>query len=136
MSNHSPKLLIVDDEPAFRKALRLPLAARGFDVAEAKSGEEALVLLAGRPVDVVLLDLNMPGLDGLETCRRIRRMFPATAIVMVSVCDGEKDQAQAKEAGADDYVTKPFRLREMIARIHAVLDRRPLPPRVEVASQP
>jgi two-component system KDP operon response regulator KdpE len=121
--NANSKLLIVDDEPALRKALRTSLTASGFDVSEARNGDEALALLPHAPVDVVLLDINMPGKSGIEVCRRIRDLSMHTGIVMVTVRDSEEDKVQALEAGADDFITKPYRLREMVARLHAVLRR-------------
>jgi len=117
------KLLIVDDEPALRKALRTSLTASGFEVAEARSGEEALTLLARMSADIVLLDISMPGMSGIEACRRIRHLSARTGIMMVTVRDSEDDKVQALEAGADDFITKPYRLREMIARLHAMLRR-------------
>jgi len=117
------KVLIVDDDPAFRRALLTSLAASGFDVSEARNGEEALIVLRDKPCDIVLLDINMPGMGGIETCRRIRNLSPRIGILMVTVRDAEEDKVQALEAGADDFVTKPYRLREMIARLHAVRRR-------------
>jgi two-component system KDP operon response regulator KdpE len=125
-------VLIVDDDPAFRRALLTSLAASGFDVAEARTGEEALLVLRDRPCDIVLLDINMPGMGGIETCRRIRNLSPRIGILMVTVRDAEEDKVQALEAGADDFVTKPYRLREMIARLHAV--RRRLSPPDEASA--
>jgi two-component system KDP operon response regulator KdpE len=127
----SGRLLIVDDEPALRRALRTALAATGFAVAEARDGEEALSALRRGPADLVLLDINMPGLSGIEVCRRIRDGSQQIGIVMVTVRESEEDKVEALEAGADDFVTKPYRLRELIARLHAVLRRskaRSLPP--------
>jgi two-component system KDP operon response regulator KdpE len=121
--NVNSKLLIVDDEPALRKALRTSLTASGFDVSEARNGDEALALLPQSPVDLVLLDINMPGTSGIEICRKIRDSSIHTGIVMVTVRDSEEDKVQALEAGADDFITKPYRLREMVARLHAVLRR-------------
>lgn len=123
MPSENCELLIVDDDPGFRRALRTSLAASGFDVSEARNGEEALILLRQKPVDVVLLDINMPGLSGTEVCRKIRDLSPRVGILMVTVRDAEEDKVQALEAGADDFVTKPYRLREMIARLRAVRRR-------------
>ena len=123
MSNGNYKLLIVDDEPALRKALRTSLTASGFSVSEARNGDEALSMLPHTPVDVVLLDINMPGTTGIDVCRRIRSSSLRTGIIMVTVRDSEEDKVQALEAGADDFITKPYLLREMIARLHAVLRR-------------
>jgi two-component system KDP operon response regulator KdpE len=92
-------------------------------VEEVGTGTEAVGLLQRRSFDLVLLDINMPGLNGLEACRKIRSIAPQTGIVMVTVRDSEEDKVRALEAGADDYVTKPFRFRELVARIGAVLRR-------------
>jgi two-component system KDP operon response regulator KdpE len=116
-------VLIVDDEPALRRVLRTSLSAGGFTVEEARSGEEALGVAQNRAFDLVLLDINMPGIGGVEACRRLRDLSPRTGIVMVTVRDLEDDKVMALEAGADDYITKPFRLRELIARLRAVLRR-------------
>jgi two-component system KDP operon response regulator KdpE len=113
----------VDDEPSLRKVLRTSLSAGGFNVEEARSGEEALGVAQHKTFDLVLLDINMPGIGGVEACRRIRDLSPRAGIVMVTVRDLEDDKVQALEAGADDYITKPFRLRELIARLRAVLRR-------------
>jgi two-component system KDP operon response regulator KdpE len=116
-------VLVVDDEPAWRKAICTSLAANGFDVAEAGTGSEAVGAFQQRLFDLVLLDVNMPGMDGLEACRQIREFAPRTGIVMVTVLDDEEDVVQALEAGADDYVTKPFRFGELMAHLRAVLRR-------------
>ncbi len=116
-------VLVVDDEPSLRKVLRTSLSACGFTVEEARSGEEALGAAQNHAFDLILLDINMPGIGGVETCRRIRDLTPRAGIVMVTVRDQEDDKVHALEAGADDYVTKPFRLRELIARLRAVLRR-------------
>jgi two-component system KDP operon response regulator KdpE len=116
-------LLVVDDEPAMRRVLRSSLGVIGYAVEEAGCGEDALGALQRRPADLVLLDINMPGIGGIETCRRIRELNPSTGIVMISVRGREDDKVQALESGADDYVTKPFRLRELLARLQSVLRR-------------
>jgi two-component system KDP operon response regulator KdpE len=113
----------VDDEPALRKTLRSSLSASGFVVAEARSGEEALGVVQQQAFDLVLLDINMPGAGGFDTCRKIRSFAPQVGIIMVTVRDSENDKVHALEAGADDYVTKPFRLRELVARLRAVQRR-------------
>src|SRR5262245_12373964 len=119
----SNRVLVVDDEFALRSALRKSLTAGGFNVEEARSGEEAVSAIREQPYDLVLLDINMPGVGGVEACRKIRVLAPQTGIVMVTVRDAENDKVDALEAGADDYVTKPFRLRELMARLRAVLRR-------------
>jgi two-component system KDP operon response regulator KdpE len=116
-------VLVVDDEPALRKVIRTSLAASGFSVEEAGTGNEAVDAVHGRMFDLVLLDVNMPGMSGVEACRQIRVLAPRTGIVMVTVRDAEEDKVRALEAGADDYVTKPFRFRELVARLGAVLRR-------------
>lgn len=114
---------MVDDEPSLRKVIRASLSAGGYTVEEVGTGSDAVALLQRRSFDLILLDINMPGLDGLEACRKIRSLAPQTGIVMVTVRDAEEDKVRALEAGADDYVTKPFRFRELVARIGAVLRR-------------
>jgi two-component system KDP operon response regulator KdpE len=116
-------VLIVDDEPALRNALRISLAAAGFAVEEARNGAEAVEMVEEQQFDLVLLDMNMPGTNGMTACRGIRKIAPQTGIVMVTVKDLEEDKIKALEAGADDYITKPFRLRELIARLRAILRR-------------
>jgi two-component system KDP operon response regulator KdpE len=116
-------ILIVDDDASVRRALHATLQTLGFGTSEASGGEKALVLARAVSFDVVLLDINMPGMDGLETCRRLRKQFPRIAILMLSVRDSEEDKVQALEAGADDYVTKPFHIRELTARVRAAVRR-------------
>jgi two-component system, OmpR family, KDP operon response regulator KdpE len=116
-------VLVVDDEAPLRKVLQTTLTARGFSVEEAGSAERALDLMQERTFDLVLLDINMPGMGGIEACRRIRSSAPQAAIVMVTVRDAEADIVQSLEAGADDYITKPFRFGELVARLRAVLRR-------------
>jgi two-component system, OmpR family, KDP operon response regulator KdpE len=115
--------LVVDDEPSFRRVLRTSLASSGFAIEEARSGEEAVAILAQSAFDLVLLDVNMPGIGGVEACREIRAHMPKIGIVMVTVQDGEGEIVKALEAGADDYITKPIRFRELVARLRAVLRR-------------
>jgi two-component system, OmpR family, KDP operon response regulator KdpE len=117
------RVLIVDDENALRQALRTLLEVSGFAVEEAASGEEALKVFNRAPLDLVLLDINMPGIGGIETCRRLREMERRVGIVMVTVQGTEEDKVRALDAGADDFITKPYRYRELLARIHAVLRR-------------
>jgi two-component system KDP operon response regulator KdpE len=116
-------VLVVDDEPALRRVFRTSLAACGFVVEEARSGEEAVDILPQHPFDLILLDINMPGIGGVEACREIRALAPKVGILMVTVRDAENDMVRALEAGADDYVTKPVRFRELVARMRAILRR-------------
>ena len=126
-------ILVVDDEPAIRRALRPPLMELGFQVAEASRGEEALLVLRNMQCDAVLLDMNMPGMGGIETLRRIRAFSPRLPVLMLTVRDQEEDKVEALELGADDYVTKPFSTRELIARIRSTVRRMRAPARHEDA---
>jgi len=117
------RLLIVEDDSALRRSLRTTLDVMGFDVGEASNGEEGLVRLRMVDYEAVLLDINMPGMGGIETCRRIRRVYTKMPIVMLTVRDSEDDKVEALEAGADDYVTKPFHFEEVLARLQALLRR-------------
>ena len=121
------RVLVVDDEPQIRRVLRSTLASRGYEVQDAPSGEDALAALRQSRFDLVLLDVNMPGLGGLEACREIRA-GSAAAIIMLTVSDSEEDKVGALDAGADDYVTKPFGMPELLARIRAALRRLPAYP--------
>jgi two-component system KDP operon response regulator KdpE len=116
-------VLVVDDERSIRVSLRTILASIGFEVIEAARGEEALSLVRTAQPDAVLLDINMPGLDGIDVCRIIRRESARLPIIMLTVQDKEDQKIEALDAGADDYITKPFQLRELIARLRAVLRR-------------
>jgi two-component system KDP operon response regulator KdpE len=133
MSQDAIRILLVDDESAIRRALRPPLLDLGFQVVEASRGEEALQQLRAATFDVVLLDINMPGIGGRETLRRIRLFAPRLPIIMVTVRDGEEEKVEALELGADDYVTKPFGMRELIARIRSTVRRMRAPARSEDA---
>jgi two-component system KDP operon response regulator KdpE len=123
MANKRINTLLVDDEASFRRALKTSLSALGYGTEESRNGEEALELLHQGSFDLILLDINMPGIGGVETCREIRARALNVGVVMVSVRDGENDLVQALEAGADDYITKPIRFRELLARMGAVLRR-------------
>lgn len=116
------KVLIVDDEPQVRRVLRTALIPRGIEVTDVPSGEEALESLRREIPDVILLDLKMPGLDGIETCRLIRDCSEVP-ILIVSARNTEREKIEALETGADDYVTKPFGIDELVARIRAVTRR-------------
>jgi len=117
-------ILVVDDEPQLRRAMRATLTDLGYSVIEARTGEEALEVLRRDPTDLVLLDLNMPGIGGLETCRAIRQSFDIP-IIILSVRNTERDKVEALDAGADDYVTKPYGIQELLARIRAAIRRTP-----------
>jgi two-component system KDP operon response regulator KdpE len=121
---NNSRILVVDDEPRLRQALRSTLSALGFVVADAESGEAALEILRAERFDLILLDINMPGISGFETCRAIRARSDAS-IVMLSVRDRAGDKIEALDAGADGYVTKPFDVNELLARIRATLRRTP-----------
>lgn len=120
----SARILIVDDDPQIRRVMRTTLIAQGFEVADAKSGEEAIEKFRENKYDLILLDMNMGGMDGIETCREIRSGSDV-GIVMLTVRDAEKDKIAALDAGADDYVTKPFSAPELMARVRAALRRLP-----------
>jgi two-component system, OmpR family, KDP operon response regulator KdpE len=113
------KILVVEDESVMRRVLRAGLTIHGYDVVEAESGEEALDRLTGEWCDLVLLDLNLPGIDGIDTCRAIRADSDVPVIV-VSIRDSEKDRAAAHAAGANGYVTKPFSVDTILSRIQEV----------------
>jgi two-component system KDP operon response regulator KdpE len=118
------RVLVVDDEPQIRRVLRSTLTARGYEVHEARTGEDALESIRENRFDLVLLDVSMPGLSGLAACREIRA-GSEVAIIMLTVSDSEEDKVAALDAGADDYVTKPFGTPELLARIRAALRRLP-----------
>jgi two-component system KDP operon response regulator KdpE len=123
MSQSHGKVLIVDDESAIRRALHNTLHGMGFDVDDASSGEAALDLVGEAGYDVILLDINMPGIGGIRACREMRRRLPRLGILMLTVRDREEDKVTALDAGADDYITKPFNIRELAARIRAAVRR-------------
>ena len=118
------RILVVDDEPQIRRIMRTTLTGAGYEIDDAKTGEEALVKLRDFRPDLVLLDINMPGMGGLAACRAIRS-DTSVAIVMLSVRNAEADKVEALDAGADDFVTKPFSTPELLARIRAALRRVP-----------
>ena len=118
------RILVVDDEPAIRRFLRTALAAQQYRVEEAESGEEALAFLGRNKVELIVLDLGLPGMDGLGVVRRFREAGNATPIVILSSRDDEAGKVAALDAGADDYVSKPFGVEELSARIRAALRHR------------
>jgi DNA-binding response OmpR family regulator len=115
-------ILLVDDEEAVQKLLRFPLEREGFRVVAARDGEEALQRFAEEPIDLVVLDLMLPKLDGLEVCKRLRTAS-SVPIIMLTARDDELDKVLGLELGADDYITKPFSIREFRSRIRALLRR-------------
>src|SRR5436853_2201806 len=121
---NSTRIMVVDDDPQIRRVLRTALVAQGYEVVDARNGEEALETLRDEKVDLVILDMNMPGMSGLETCRMMRSNSDI-AIIMLTVRDAESDKVEALDAGADDYMTKPFGSPELLARIRAALRRSP-----------
>jgi two-component system KDP operon response regulator KdpE len=116
-------VLIVDDERSIRLSLRTILSGLGFMIVEAARGEEALALVRTAQFDVVLLDINMPGMGGVEVCRLMRKNSARLPIIMLTIQGSEDRKVEALDAGADDYITKPFQLRELIARLRAAVRR-------------
>src|SRR5277367_3425486 len=122
------KVLVVEDDAGIRQSLYETLTALGFVIGEAGNGEEALLRLRMIDYDAVLLDINMPGMGGIETCRRVHLSFPHIPIVMLTVRDEEDDKVEALDAGADDYITKPFQIRELTARLRSAIRRSRISP--------
>src|SRR5579871_4469077 len=113
-------VLVIDNEPQIRRVMRTTLIADGLEVSDARDAGEGIDRVRSGEYDVVLLDINMPGMNGLQACREIRAICE-TPIIMLSVRTAEKDKVEAFESGADDYVTKPFSTPELLARIHAAI---------------
>jgi two-component system KDP operon response regulator KdpE len=128
MSKSGAAILVVDDEREIVRALRRSLAAHGYTVLTANSGEEAVEIVARQRPDLLLLDLLLPGMSGLEVCRRVREESNVPIIVL-SVKDAERDKVQALDLGADDYVAKPFGMNEVLARVRVALRHAIQPPR-------
>ena len=120
-------ILLVDDEESIQKLLTYPLEREGYRVVQARDGEEALERFVEAPVDLVVLDLMLPKLGGLEVCRRMRRVESAVPIIMLTARGDEVDKVVGLEIGADDYITKPFSIREFMSRVRALLRRAQLP---------
>ena len=116
-------ILVVDDDPQIRRVMRAVLSPQGYLIVEARDGQEALVKFRGERPDLVILDMNMPGMGGLEACREIRSAS-SVPIIIVTVRGAEKDKVNALDAGADDYLVKPFAVPELLARIRAILNNR------------
>jgi len=121
------RILVVDDDPQIRRVMRTTLTGEAYEVEDARSGEEALEKLRAGRYDLMLLDINMPGMGGLETCRQVRANSDM-AIIMLTVRNTDQDKVQALDAGADDFITKPFSTPELLARIRAALRRTPSSP--------
>ncbi len=119
------KILVVDDDARIRDLLRRYLVQEGFEVLQAEDGKALTRILLREPVDLIILDLMMPGEDGLSVCRRLRGAHDRTPIIMLTAKGEDIDRIVGLEVGADDYLAKPFNPRELLARIHAVLRRRP-----------
>jgi two-component system, OmpR family, KDP operon response regulator KdpE len=117
------KVLVVDDESSIRKALHTTLSGLGFGIEEAAGGEQAVSFVRSEHYDAALLDINMPGIGGIETCRTMRRLEPQLPILMLTVRDDAEDKIEALDAGADDYITKPFHVGELMARVRAAVRR-------------
>lgn len=115
-------ILVVDDEPQIRRVMRSTLSSNGYVITEAMTGEEGVESVRKQKPDLVLLDMNMPGMGGLEACKEIRRASDAP-IIMLTVRNAERDKVMALDAGADDYVVKPFGIEELLARIRSALRR-------------
>jgi two-component system KDP operon response regulator KdpE len=128
MTETEPKgnILVVDDEPQITRVLKTTLSSQGYGVRSASDGEEALNEMKTWPPDLIITDLRMPGIDGLELCRRVR-VDSRIPIIVLSVKGEEAIKVQALDAGADDYVTKPFSVNELLARVRAALRRATVP---------
>jgi two-component system KDP operon response regulator KdpE len=125
MSTIAPqRVLVVDDEPAIRRFLRTSLRAEGYDLVEAETGEAALAEIRRRPPDLVVLDLGLPGISGLDVIRQLREAGSAVPIIVLTVRADEAGKVEALDLGADDYVTKPFGMDELLARMRAALRHR------------
>ena len=133
MSQENATVLIVDDERSIRASLRTILSGLGYVTVEAARGEEAIALVRTAQFDVVLLDISMPGMGGIEVCRRMRTTSPRLPILMLTVQSSEERKVEALDAGADDYITKPFQLRELIARLRAAIRRNVSPEQAAAA---
>lgn len=123
MSGSGNRVLIVEDESSIRKFITINLTRNGFEAVEAESGEEAIDKLKFCPVEVIILDIMLPGMDGFEVCQRIRKMMPEVVIIMLTARGQDMDKIMGLELGADDYMVKPFNPLELVARIRTVLRR-------------
>jgi two-component system KDP operon response regulator KdpE len=119
---NTPVILVVDDEPQIRRVMRVALTTNGYEIVDARTGEEAVEAVAKHRPTLILLDINMPGMGGIETCRELRRHYDVP-ILMLTVRSSDRDKVEALDAGADDYITKPFSVEELFARIRVALRR-------------
>ena len=119
MSN-APHILVIDDEPQIQRAIRTILTEKGFRVTTARNGNEGLTLAAANEPDIIILDLGLPDMDGVEVCTRLRE-WTQCPIIILSVRDGERDKVAALDKGADDYLTKPFGIEELLARVRVAM---------------
>ena len=117
------RILVVDDEPQIGRMLRTQLSTRGYDVDHVANGQDALVAVGDQPPDLILLDLGLPDLDGMEVCRRLRE-WSSVPVIFLTARDEERSKVRALDVGGDDYVTKPFGIPELLARVRAVLRRK------------
>ncbi len=131
---HQGSVLVVEDDSALRHTITSTLGALGFEVRDASSGEAGLEELRRHSAEVVLLDLNMPGMGGMQAAAKMRSLYPSLAIIVLTVRDREEDKVLALDAGADDFVTKPFRLPELAARLRAAVRRARKPPSTELTT--
>ena len=118
------RVLVIDDEPPIRRFLRTSLSAQGYSILEAQDGESGLAMLSRNAIDIVVLDLGLPGIDGLEVLKRLREGGSSIPVIVLSSRDDEKGKVAALDLGADDYVTKPFGMEELLARIRAAMRHR------------
>src|SRR4030088_1918457 len=122
MTSNGPRVLIVDDEPQIRRSLRVALRANGYEVEEAATGQAALDLVATRPPELMILDLSLPDLDGVQVCKQLREWTQLPVIILSAHGDDEA-KVRALDEGADDYVTKPFSVPELLARMRVAVRR-------------
>jgi two-component system, OmpR family, response regulator MprA len=123
--SEAPRILVIDDDPKIRSVVRRGLVYEGFRVVDAGTGEEGLEKARDQMPDLVVLDVMLPGIDGLEVCRRLRGAGDEVSILMLTARDEVKDRVEGLETGADDYLVKPFSFEELLARVRALLRRRP-----------
>ena len=119
----SGRILIVDDEAPIRRVLRAVLAAKGYEVMEAERGDDALALMRSEKCDLMLLDINMPGITGIELCKKVRSISDLVDLVVVVMSTGEEHRARARDAGADDYLSKPFGVAQVFSCVELNLKR-------------